>query len=490
MITLQQLFPDWQGESLGIEHLTLDSRQVRPGSLFLAVPGVHHDGREHIGQALQAGAIAVAYECADGLYTEEVSRFGNQAAMVPVAGLAQQLSAIAGRFFHEPSHNLGLVGITGTNGKTSVSQMLAQALSSMGKPCGVIGTLGSGLLPQLTDHGMTTPDAVSVQRQLAEMHDQGAGWVCMEVSSHALEQGRVAALEFDLAVFTNLSRDHLDYHGDMAHYAAAKAKLFDRPLQAAIINLDDAFGLELIERSPSRCFTYSLSNPKADLYCSTIEYTSSGIRAALHTARRNATLESALLGEFNLANLLAVIGTLLALEVRLDRAVALAADLTPPAGRMQRLGGGDRPLVVIDYAHTPDALEKALAAVRAHVQGNLTCVFGCGGDRDNGKRPLMGQIAERNADRVLVTDDNPRSESSQHIIDQILAGMQRPESVSVTANRAEAIRTSILQAQAGDVILLAGKGHETYQEIDGVRHPFSDIEQAANALQEWEVAHA
>lgn len=488
MISLQQLFPEWQGESVVIAGLALDSRQVRPGTLFLAVPGLRGDGRDHISQALQAGAVAVAYECADGLQLANAS--DGEAAMVPVSGLTGQLSAVAGRFFGEPSRDLGLVGVTGTNGKTSVSQMLAQALSALGKPCGVIGTLGSGLLDQLVDHGMTTPDAISVQRQLAEMHDQGAGWVCMEVSSHALEQGRVAALEFDLAIFTNLSRDHLDYHGDMAQYGAAKAKLFDRPLQAAIINLDDAFGRELIERSPSRCFTYSLNNPDADLYCSTIEYTSAGIRAALHTARRNATLESPLLGEFNLANLLAVIAALLALEVRLDRAVALAAGLTSPAGRMQRLGGGDRPLIVVDYAHTPDALEKALAAVRAHAEGKLICIFGCGGDRDNGKRPLMGQVAEHCADQVVVTDDNPRSEPSRQIIEQILAGMQHPESTRIIANRGEAIRKSILESRAGDLILLAGKGHETYQEIDGVRHPFSDIEQAAKALQEWEAADA
>jgi UDP-N-acetylmuramoyl-L-alanyl-D-glutamate--2,6-diaminopimelate ligase len=490
MINLQQLLPNSQCALVDIEHLTLDSRQVRPGSLFLALPGTRSDGRDHIKQALEAGAIAVAYESADGRHGADLQDFASRVAMVPIAGLATQVSAIAGRFYQEPSHNLGLIGITGTNGKTSVSQMLAQALSSMGKPCGVIGTLGSGLLPALTDHGMTTPDAVSVQQQLADMCDQGAGWVCMEVSSHALDQGRVAALEFDLAVFTNLSRDHLDYHGDMAHYAGAKAKLFDRPLQAAIINLDDAFGLELIERSPSRCMTYSLSNAEADLYCSAIEYTSAGICATLHTSRRKAVLASPLLGEFNLANLLAVVCTLLALEVRLDRAVELAAGLAPPAGRMQRLGGRGQPLVVIDYAHTPDALEKALAAMRAHVAGNLTCVFGCGGDRDSGKRPLMGQIAERNADRVLVTDDNPRSESSQHIIEHILAGMQHPEAAKVTASRAEAIHNSIVHAQVGDVILLAGKGHETYQEIDGVRHPFSDIEQATRALQEWEAAHA
>lgn len=490
MISLRQLFPDWTGIAVSCDHLTLDSREVRPGSLFLAVPGLRHDGREHIAAAVRAGAVAVAYESADGFRVDDLEQNASGAVMLPVSGLAARISEIAGSFYQEPSRDLGVIGVTGTNGKTSVTQMLAQALSTMGKPCGVIGTLGSGFLGQLVDHGMTTPDAISVQRQLAQLRDQNAGWVCMEVSSHALDQGRVASLEFDLAVFTNLSRDHLDYHGDMAQYGAAKAKLFDRPLQAAIINIDDSFGRELLERSPSRCFAYSLHDAKADLYCSDIEYTSTGISAALHTGRRHAQLQSSLLGEFNLANLLAVIATLLVLEVRLDRAVALAAELTPPTGRMQRLGGGERPLVVIDYAHTPDALEKALAALRAHAQGRLTCVFGCGGDRDKGKRPLMGRVAEQHADQVVVTDDNPRTESSAVIIEQILAGMQRADSVVVTASRAEAIRNSIMQAAAGDLILLAGKGHETYQEIDGVRHPFSDIEHAAQALREWEVADA
>lgn len=490
MSSLDQLFPDWAGVPVQCDHLTLDSRQVRPGSLFLAVPGLRHDGRAHIADAIEAGAVAVAYESADGFRPQNLEQGKGAAIMLPVKDLAGQISAIAGRFFQQPSHDIGLVGVTGTNGKTSVTQMLAQALATLGRPCGVIGTLGSGLLGQLQDHGMTTPDAITVQQQLAQLRDQGAGWVCMEVSSHALDQGRVADLQFDLAIFTNLSRDHLDYHGDMAQYGAAKARLFDRPLQAAIINVDDPFGQQLVEQSPSRCFVYSLHSPEADLYCSDIEYTSSGISAALHTGRRHAVLHSPLLGEFNLANLLAVIATLLVLELRLDRAVELAAGLTPPAGRMQRLGGGELPLVVVDYAHTPDALEKALTALRLHAQGRLTCVFGCGGDRDSGKRPLMARVAEQHADQIVVTDDNPRTEPSPQIIEQILAGTQRTDSVRVIADRADAIRDSIMGAQAGDLILLAGKGHETYQEIDGVRHPFSDIEQATRALREWEAAHA
>ena len=484
MMPLKQLFPDWQGESVMIDGLALDSRQVKPGVLFLAVPGLKQDGREHIPQALASGAAAVAYE-ADGANVPAAS-----VPMLAISGLAAQLSDIASRFHQQPSKHLRVIGVTGTNGKTSVSQMLAQALGSLGKRCGVIGTLGSGMPGDLSDHGMTTPDALRVQEQLASLQQQGAGWVAMEVSSHALQQDRVAAVEFDLCIFTNLSRDHLDYHGDMASYAAAKARLFERPLRAAVINLDDAFGADLIARCNGKVTTYSLENARADIHCSAIQYGQQGIQAQVHVAGQSAPLHSPLLGAFNLANLLAVLGGLLAMDIPLPSAVAELAKLQAPAGRMQRLGGAGKPLVVIDYAHTPDALEKALGALRAHADGKLTCVFGCGGDRDAGKRALMGQVAEQLADQLVVTDDNPRSEASATIIAQVLQGVERAEAVRVIANRAQAISDSIAQAQAGDLILVAGKGHETYQEINGVRHPFSDIEQAERALQQWELAHA
>lgn len=484
MMPLQQLFPQWQGESVMIDNLTLDSRQVRSGSLFLAVPGLKHDGRDHIAQAAAAGATAVAFE-AQGAE--------KQALAVPslaITGLAEQLSAIAGRFYGHPSQQLRVIGITGTNGKTSVSQMLAQALAALGQQCGIIGTLGSGLPGALLDHGMTTPDALRVQEQLAQMRAQGAALVSMEVSSHALQQDRVAAVDFDLAIFTNLSRDHLDYHGDMASYGAAKARLFERPLRAAVINLDDAFAPELISRVSSKVFTYSLNNTQADIYCSQIRYDQQGITAQVHVAGEAFNLSTPLLGAFNLANLLAVLGGLVALDITPQLALAELGKLQAPAGRMQRLGGHGQPLVVVDYAHTPDALEKALAALRAHATGNLTCVFGCGGDRDTGKRALMGRVAEQGADQLVITDDNPRTENSASIIEQILQGIEQPQAIRVIANRAQAINSSITQAQAGDLILLAGKGHETYQEINGVRQPFSDIEQAERALQQWEAAHA
>lgn len=484
MMPLKQLFPDWQGESVMIDGLALDSRQVKPGVLFLAVPGLKQDGRTHIPQALASGAAAIAYE-ADGANVPAAT-----VPMLPISGLAAQLSGIASRFHQQPSKHLRVIGITGTNGKTSVSQMLAQALGALGKRCGVIGTLGSGMPGDLLDHGMTTPDALRVQEQLAGLQKQGAGWVAMEVSSHALQQERVAAVEFDVGIFTNLSRDHLDYHGDMASYGAAKARLFERPLRAAVINLDDAFAADLIGRCTGKVTSYSLQDARADIYCSDIQYGQQGIQASIHVAGQAAILHSPLLGAFNLANLLAVLGGLLALDCTLTEAIAELEKLSAPAGRMQRLGGAGKPLVVIDYAHTPDALEKALAALRAHADGRLTCVFGCGGDRDTGKRALMGRVAEQLADQVVVTDDNPRSEASATIIAQILQGVERADAVRVIANRAQAISESITQAQAGDVILLAGKGHETYQELNGVRHPFSDIEQAERALKQWETAHA
>ncbi|QJD59132.1 UDP-N-acetylmuramoyl-L-alanyl-D-glutamate--2,6-diaminopimelate ligase [Pseudomonas sp. gcc21] len=489
MITLRQLFPDWLGQDVSVTGLALDSRQVKSGYLFLAVPGLKVDGRDYIDQAIEAGAVAVAYDATDDRHYE------GAVPMLAVPQLAEQISAIAGRFYGEPSAALTLVGITGTNGKTSVSQMLAQALNELDTPCGVIGTLGSGMPGALTDHGMTTPDAVNVQGQLARLRDAGAAAVCMEVSSHALDQGRVAALAFDVAVFTNLTRDHLDYHGDMISYEAAKARLFDAGGCHAVINLDDPAGRRLMERCPpregtARLLGFSLMDATAPLHCSDVRYDAAGIHALLHFEDEQSSLHSELLGEFNLSNLLAVTGSLLVLGFSLHQAVERAAGLRAPAGRMQRLGGGSRPLVVVDYAHTPDALEKALIALRAHVSGRLTCIFGCGGNRDAGKRPLMGQIAERYADRVVVTDDNPRNEPSASIIGQICQGLGKPQNITVLANRAEAIAHTISRAHHEDVILLAGKGHETYQEINGVRHAFSDIEQAERALQQWEASHA
>jgi len=481
---LAHLFVGLTEADVDVRGMTLDSRRVRPGDLFIAVPGLQQDGRDYINQAVAAGAAAVAYEPAD--YPLPVL----SVPVVAITGLQQRLSALAGVFYQQPSQQLQVVGITGTNGKTSVSQMLAQALALLNKPCGVIGTLGSGMPGQLTEHGMTTPDALVAQAQLARLLAQGASHVAMEVSSHALDQGRVAAIAFAVGVFTNLSRDHLDYHGDMQQYGAAKALLFQQPLRAAVINLDDSFGRELAVQCTCPVIGYSLTDRSAELCCSDVSYSSEGIRARLHAQGRDLDLRSPLIGSFNLSNLLAVIGSLLALDVELEQAVEQAAELQPPAGRMQRLGGGAVPLVVIDYAHTPDALDKALSALHEHASGRVVCVFGCGGDRDKGKRPLMAKVAEQHADAVVVTSDNPRSEPAQQIIEQICLGMERSGAATVIPNRAAAIAETIAAASVGDVILLAGKGHETYQEIEGVRHPFSDIEHAQQALKQWEAMHA
>lgn len=481
-MTLSELFPQWMGAPVNVAGLTLDSRTVIPGGLFLALPGEQQDGRDYITQAIAAGAGAIVYENADGFSASlSVPALG-------VAQLASQLSLIAARFYAEPAQHLGLIAITGTNGKTSVSQMLAQALNLVGEACGVIGTLGSGMPGSLLDSGMTTPDALAVQAQLALLRDQGAQRVSMEVSSHALVQARVAALAFDVAVFTNLSRDHLDYHGDMVQYGAAKAGLFEQAA-TAVINVDDDFGRQLSTQVQTPVLTFSTHDSAANLYCSHINFDATGIHARLHAEDGTAELHSSLLGTFNLSNLLAVAGSLLSLGFPLSQVAPLLAELQPPPGRMQRLGAKGKPLIVIDYAHTPDALEKAAAALRAHTTGRLVCVFGCGGDRDSGKRPLMGKAAAQGADHIVVTTDNPRTESPAVIIEEICAGIEHPHRPTVIANRADAISQTIASATADDVILIAGKGHETYQEIDGVRHPFSDIEQAERALQGWGVHH-
>ncbi|MDX4009183.1 UDP-N-acetylmuramoyl-L-alanyl-D-glutamate--2,6-diaminopimelate ligase [Pseudomonas aeruginosa] len=438
-MSLNQLFPQAERDLL-IRELTLDSRGVRPGDLFLAVPGGRQDGRAHIADALAKGAAAVAYE-AEGAGELPPS----DAPLIAGKGLAAQLSAVAGRFY---------------------------------------GALESGR--------HTTPDPLAVQATLATLKQAGARAVAMEVSSHGLDQGRVAALGFDIAVFTNLSRDHLDYHGSMEAYAAAKAKLFAWPgLRCRVINLDDDFGRRLAgEEQDSELITYSLTDSSAFLYCREARFGDAGIEAALVTPHGEGLLRSPLLGRFNLSNLLAAVGALLGLGYPLGDILRTLPQLQGPVGRMQRLGGGDKPLVVVDYAHTPDALEKVLEALRPHAAARLLCLFGCGGDRDAGKRPLMAAIAERLADGVLVTDDNPRTEASAAIIADIRKGFAAADKVTFLPSRGEAIAHLIASAAVDDVVLLAGKGHEDYQEIEAVRHPFSDIEQAERALAAWEVPHA
>ena len=485
-LSLNKIFAH-AGHDLLIRELALDSRNVRAGDLFLAVPGGKFDGRAHIADALQRGAAAVAYEV-EGATVLPIT----DVPLIPVKGLAAQLSDIAGRFYGDPSRHMNLIGVTGTNGKTSVTQLVAQALDLLGQHCGIVGTLGSGFHGALESGLHTTPNPIALQATLADLKKAGAKAVAMEVSSHGLDQGRVTALAFDVAVMTNLSRDHLDYHGTMQAYGETKAKLFAwNDLKCRVVNLDDDFGRQLAaDEGESRLITYSLEDSRAYLYCREAQFSDEGVRATLVTPQGEHHLRSTLLGRFNLSNVLAAVGALLGLDYALDEILNVLPKLEGPAGRMQRLGGGTQPLVVVDYAHTPDALEKVLTALRPHAKGRLLCLFGCGGDRDRGKRPLMAEVVERLADSVLVTDDNPRSEAPGQIFADIRAGFAHADDVRFLEGRGPAISEIIASAKADDVIVLAGKGHEDYQEIHGQRLAFSDLEEAAKALVAWEAAHA
>jgi UDP-N-acetylmuramoyl-L-alanyl-D-glutamate--2,6-diaminopimelate ligase len=461
-----------------IERLSSDSRRCAPGVAFLAYPGEAADGRAHIGDAIARGASAVVWEQKDFAWQDEW-RVPN----VPVPELKQQAGALAHEFYGRPSESLWVCGITGTNGKTSCSQWIAALLSQRGTKTGVIGTLGSGFPGALAPLPNTTPDAVELHRTLKEMFSTGAKAVAMEVSSHGLVQGRVNGVRFACALLTNLSHDHLDYHRSMAAYAQAKARLFDAPgLQSAVLNLDDALGVELARRLAGRVRTigYGLASPAAgvDQYIAAAGIAGSQIE--IESSWGSAKAEISQLGRFNVSNALGVLGCLVANGISLDEGAALLATLPSVPGRMQAVG--EAPLVVIDYAHTPDALQNVLEALRpvaAARGGRLVVVFGAGGDRDPTKRPLMGAIAARLADRVLVTSDNPRSEDPLAIIEGIRRGAPDCE---VEPERARAIEKMISESEKKDVILIAGKGHEAYQEIAGRRLHFSDAEHARAAL--------
>ncbi|BAV32868.1 UDP-N-acetylmuramoylalanyl-D-glutamate--2,6-diaminopimelate ligase [Sulfuricaulis limicola] len=463
----------------GVRGLQTDSRRVQPGDLFLALPGMLADGRDYIGDAVASGAGAIAYETDDGylLRGAPVPAFG-------VSGLRHKIGVIADRFYGAPSRRLVVVGVTGTNGKTTCTQLLAQALDQPPKRCAVIGTLGSGFPGALNASIHTTPDAVTVQRLLGDYRDLGAAHVAMEVSSHALEQGRVNGVRFHVAVFTNLTRDHLDYHGDMTAYGQAKAKLFAHEgLKYAVINHDDDFGRRLLAGvgAPVACLSYGIEG--GDVRAREVRPSSEGLWLRIQTPHGETELRSPLIGHFNVYNLLAVLATLLALGVELRDAAARLTRAQAPAGRAERFGGArGLPLVVVDYAHTPDALEKILTALREHTRGKLWCVFGCGGDRDRGKRPVMGEIAERLADTVLLTDDNPRHESGDAIIADIVGGMRAAP--RIIRDRRNAIATAIGGATEGDIVLIAGKGHEDYQQVGDERRPYSDRDTVRTLLGE------
>jgi UDP-N-acetylmuramoyl-L-alanyl-D-glutamate--2,6-diaminopimelate ligase len=482
--------------------LVSDSRRVGRGDVFFAYPGEGAaDGRNYIASALEKGAAAVVHEARDFAWGESAD-----VPHLAVENLKKNAGAIAHACYGQPDAGMFTVGVTGTNGKTSIALWTAQALArlaSVDEGVGVIGTLGVGLVrarvePEFDATGYTTPDAVLLATRLASLRDAGAGALAIEVSSIGLVEERTAGMHFDVAVFTTLTRDHLDYHGDMASYEAAKRKLFEWPgLKHAVLNLDDPAGgriaAHLRAQRPEVAVTGYTARGEdeqpapegvAILRASQLRSRPAGAEFTVDTPLGSALARTRLVGHFNVSNALAVLGVLLAKGTPLRAALDAIETLEPAPGRMQQIGGADAPLIVIDYAHTPDALEKALGALRqvAHERGGqLWCVFGCGGDRDPGKRPQMGRIAQA-ADQVIVTSDNPRSEDPHAIIAQIVAGMDASRPAQAIEDRAAAILSAIKHAGKNDVILVAGKGHEPYQEIKGKKLPFSDADHAQLAL--------
>ncbi|MEK7811283.1 MAG: UDP-N-acetylmuramoyl-L-alanyl-D-glutamate--2,6-diaminopimelate ligase [Pseudomonadota bacterium] len=477
-----------------ITRLVSDSRAIQPGDTFVAYAGTQADGRGFIGHAIQCGANAVIWDASNFNWNNEWN-----VPNLAVQNLRQHAGEIGDVVYDHPSQKLWMIGVTGTNGKTSISHWLAKSLDKLERKSALLGTLGNGFPGALQATANTTPDALLVQGLLSDYVLQGARVAVMEVSSHALTQGRVNGVFFDVALLTNLTRDHLDYHGDMQSYAAAKRRLFDwASLKYAVLNLDDAFGAELAEQlrdAPVEVIGYGLNDDSLKLaerlgvrmvFGNLARMDAQGISLRIHTSWGAAELDSKLIGRFNASNLLGALAVLLVSDIALGDAVRELGLQKAVAGRMQRLGGKDEPAVVVDYAHTPDALEKVLTSLRevtAPTGGKVICVFGCGGDRDSGKRPMMGTVVSKLADVCIVTSDNPRNEDPEAIIAGVVAGMQG--NYQVIEDRAKAITHAIINAEAGDTVLLAGKGHEDYQEIKGVRHPFSDSEFAQRALSVW-----
>ncbi|MGR8978832.1 MAG: UDP-N-acetylmuramoyl-L-alanyl-D-glutamate--2,6-diaminopimelate ligase [Gammaproteobacteria bacterium] len=466
-----------------ISGLSLDSREVAAGDLFIALSGATQHGLRHVGQAVSRGAVAVLFDPAgDGRQLAEKT---SDITLIPVENLNAKLGTIASRFFGDPSSRLNVIGITGTNGKTSCSQFLSQMLND----CGVIGTLGWGEWGKLNTTVNTTPNAVAVQRMLSNLLQQKKQSVAMEVSSHGLEQGRVNGVRFKGAVLTNISRDHLDYHGTMNAYVEAKTLLFEKPdLEFAVVNLDDEYGGRMMAAIPQdvRVLNYSASGTRPlsgeSLVSENIEHKQHGIEFDVCWLGEKERVRVPLFGDFNIDNVLAVLGVMLALGNTLAESAARLRSLKPVSGRMERFGKDSDPVIFVDYAHTPDALEKVVVSIRKHCRSDLWVVFGCGGNRDSGKRSEMGAIAEKWADHVIITDDNPRFEDGAAIVDDILTGC-RSDKIEVIRDRAKAIEAAIQRAKVQDYVVIAGKGHEQYQEINGVKLPFSDVNAVKTALE-------
>jgi UDP-N-acetylmuramoyl-L-alanyl-D-glutamate--2,6-diaminopimelate ligase len=475
-----------------IDEVTSKSREARRGAAFLAYRGAARDGRDFINDAITRGASAVLYDPENFTWNNDW-----KVPSLAVPNLKRHASQIAGQIYGDPSGALWMLGVTGTNGKTSVAQWIAQGFELAGKRSAVLGTIGNGMVGNLESSETTTPDAVALQRHLHDYVQQGATVCAMEVSSHGLDQSRVADINYDVAVYTNLTRDHLDYHGTMAAYGEAKSRLFAMDgLKHAVINADDTFGQELIRRLTSQgqsglnvIRTSTRQNGQhADIVAEQLSVSAAGLAFEIGGKFGRASVESDILGAFNVSNLLLVIAALVVSGISLEEAAAIACKLPPVPGRMQTVRSPDRskPIVVVDYAHTPDALEKALSTLAAVVpeNGRLICVFGCGGDRDRGKRPLMGAISARYADLSIVTSDNPRTENPQRILEDIVVGM-KGATLRTIADRHQAIFEALNDARTGDIVMVAGKGHEDYQIVGETKLHFSDVEVARDALAAW-----
>lgn len=471
-----------EAPAIPIHGIASDSRLLQRGDLFLAVQGIGSHGLDYLAQAQAAGVSAVAWDASTGTEPQDIG-----VPMIAVTGLAEQLGEIANRFYGRPSEHLDVIGITGTNGKTTVAWMIAQALELLDEKCAYLGTLGYGVDEVQGAEGMTTPAAVELHGRLAEFVDQGAADAAIEVSSHALSQGRVDGVRFATALFTNLTRDHLDYHANMREYFDSKARLFldCRPAER-IIDIDSEYGAQLASMCGQDVVIVStqfdrVANGRPYVFVRAVVATEQGSEISFTSAWGDGRFMLSLPGDFNVANAVLVLALLLNKGVALDAACDVMSQVSAPPGRMQRVAT-DGPAVYVDYAHTPTALEGALRALRAHCRGKLWCVFGCGGDRDTGKRPQMGAAAERHGDQVVVTTDNPRSEDAAAIIDDIVAGLSQQDKLTVIEDRAAAIAWAIENAADNDVVLVAGKGHEDYQEIAGQRTRFSDYALAESAL--------
>ncbi len=489
---LNSYITDDKFNDINITGLSLDSRKIKNNYLFVAIKGETVNGIEFINNAIELGASAVVWEADAGVDAIKINwRKGSGDINIPIIAienLSQLVGDLANCFFDEPSKKISVCGITGTNGKTSCADFIAQMMS-VDAPCGVMGTLGSGLYPELNETGFTTPDAITCHSWLADIENDNAKFAVMEVSSHALIQGRIKGIQFNSAVFTNLTRDHLDFHGDMTSYAAAKAKLFQfEKLSNAVINVDDEIGRNIADDLPSQinCVRYGFDKTFIpDVFGFDIKLDKNGLSMKVNTPWGDGELSSPVIGRFNASNLLAVLSIMVLSGIEFKESLRRLTTIKSVLGRMQRFGGESNPLVIVDFAHTPDALEQALISLRQHTKNNLWCVFGCGGDRDQGKRALMGEVAENKADYVVLTNDNPRNEDAESIIQDIQSGIKKTTKVTVEQDRHAAIHYAISLAKEGDVVLIAGKGHENYQLIGTTKYPFNDAEEVKQQLEAY-----